>query len=86
MRDTGCTPRVPGLCRADGVLFCQLQKALHSCVQALKLWYEKLKKFLLGLGYVKYEVYHCVFKQLHGENVYLLLLYVDDILIMQKKE
>jgi hypothetical protein len=27
----------------DGVLYCKLHKALYSCVQASKLWYEKLQ-------------------------------------------
>jgi len=41
----------------DGNLCCKLAKALHGCVQALKLWYEKLKvgfqeeKFLICSAY-----------------------------------
>jgi hypothetical protein len=36
----------------DGVLYCMLLKALYRCVQASKLWYEKVSKFLESLGYV----------------------------------
>jgi len=35
----------------DGVLYCKLLKALYGCVQASKLWYEKVRKFLESLGY-----------------------------------
>ena len=32
---------------SDGVLYCRLKKALYGCVQASKLWYEKLRAFLI---------------------------------------
>jgi len=66
----------------DGVLYCKLLKALYGCVQALKLWYQKVSKFLESLGYVGGEVDPCVFRRVVGEKVYLLTLYVDDILLI----
>jgi predicted small secreted protein len=69
----------------DGVLHCKLLKALYGCVQASKLWYEKVRKFLERLGYVCGEVNPCVFCRVVGERVYLLTLYVDDILLIAEK-
>jgi hypothetical protein len=37
----------------DGVLYCKLLKSLCGCVQASKLWYEKVCMFLERLGYVR---------------------------------
>jgi len=68
-----------------GVLYCKLLKALYGCVQASKLWYEKVRKFLERLGYVRGEVDLCVFRRVIGEKVYLLTLYVDDILLIAEK-
>ena len=34
-----------------GYLFCRLLKALYGCVQANKLWFNQLVKFLQGEGY-----------------------------------
>jgi len=69
----------------DRVLYCKLLKALYGCVQASKLWYEKVRKFLESLGYVRGEVDPCVFRRVVGEKVYLLTLYVDDILLIAEK-
>jgi len=66
----------------DGVLYCKLLKALYGYVQASKLWYQKVSKFLESLGYVRGEVDPCVFRRVVGEKVYLLTLYVDDILLI----
>jgi hypothetical protein len=69
----------------DRVLYCKLLKALYGCVQASKLWYEKVRKFLESLGYVRGEVDPCVFRRVVGEKVYLLTLYVDDILLIAER-
>jgi hypothetical protein len=63
----------------DGMLYCRLKKALYVCVQASKLWYQQLCKFLEELGYEKSEVEACLFCKVIGEVVYILLVYVDDI-------
>jgi predicted small secreted protein len=69
----------------DGVLYCKLLKVLYKCVQASKLWYEKVRKFLDGLGYIRGEVNPCVFRRVVGDKVYLLTLYVDDILLIAER-
>lgn len=62
----------------DDVSYCKLLKALYRCVQASKLWYEKVHKFLQVLGYVQ-------FRRVVGDKVYLLTLYVDDILLIAEE-
>jgi hypothetical protein len=59
---------------------------LYGCVQASKLWYEKLRKFLQAQGYVRCDVDPCVLRRVVGSKVYLLLVYVDDILIIADAE
>jgi hypothetical protein len=66
----------------DGVLHCKLLKALYGCVQASKLWYLKLSKFLESEGYEKCEVDPCIFRKIEGEMVHLLVVYIDDVLII----
>ena len=50
----------------DGVLYCKLLKALYGCVQASKLWYQKVSKFLESLGYVRGEGDQSVFRRVVG--------------------
>jgi hypothetical protein len=68
----------------DGILYCRLKKVLYGCVQASKLWYEKLRSFLLRQGYVCSEVDPCLFRKVDGDSVYLLVVYVDDVLAVAK--
>jgi hypothetical protein len=62
--------------------YCKLKKALYGCVQAAKLWYEKLKLFLVEQGYVHGDVDPFVFRRVVNRKVYLLLVYIDDILLI----
>jgi len=64
----------------DGILYGKLLKALYGCVQASRLWYEKLKEVLIKLGYKQSETDPCIFCQVVGDRVFLLIVYVDDIL------
>jgi hypothetical protein len=70
---------------ADRVLYCKLKKALYGCVQASKLWYEKLRSFLYKQGYLCSEVDPCLFCRVVREDVYLLVVYVDDVLLVAKR-
>jgi hypothetical protein len=70
----------------DGLLYCKLLKAVYGCVQASKLWYEKLCAFLEREGYERSATDPCVFRKVEGQCVYVLLVYVDDILVCAKQE
>jgi hypothetical protein len=64
----------------DGCLYMEMLKAMYGCVQASALWYALIKKFLEDLGYVASEVDTCVFWKVVKGRIFILLLYVDDIL------
>jgi hypothetical protein len=65
-----------------GYLYCKLLKALYGCIQASKLWLNKLVKFLKADGYEQSPTDPCVLRKLVDGKLYLLLIYVDDILIL----
>jgi hypothetical protein len=70
----------------DGCLYTRMLKAICGCVHASALWYLEIKKFLEGLGYEASATDRCVFRRRVGERVFLLFLYVDDILALVDKE
>ncbi len=63
-----------------------IKKALYGCVQASKLWYKKICRFLEREGYKCREMDPCVFRKNVGEYVYTLLVYMDDILVSTKPD
>ena len=75
-------PAVKKYVTAEGILYCQLLKALYGCVQASKLWYNKLTKFLCSLGYEPSPTDPCVMRKIVGDKVWLLIIYMDDILVL----
>ncbi len=66
----------------DGLLYCKLLKALYGFVQASKLWFEKLTKFYHSEGYEHSPTDPCVMREIFGSDIWTLLFYVDDILIL----
>jgi hypothetical protein len=64
----------------DGCLYTILLKALYGCVQASALWYQLIRRFLEELLYVVSPTDPCVFVRQVGGRIFILLLYVDDIL------
>jgi hypothetical protein len=70
----------------DGRLYCKLLKALYGCVQASKLLFEKLMKVLREKGYQHSPTDPCVMRCVVGDVVYLLLIYVDDILLLVEQQ
>ena len=58
-------------------------KALYPrCIQASKLWFDKLTKFLKNKGYEQSPIDPCVLRRVVNNKVWLLLIYVDDILVI----
>ena len=74
-------PRLKAYLDDNGALYCKLKKALYGCVQALKLWYKQFCSFLQELSYERSDIDLCLFRKVIGERVYILLVYVDDILV-----
>ena len=55
-------------------------------MQASKLWYNKLTAFLRSLGYEHSPTDPCVLRRIVEDKVYLLTIYVDDILVLADEE
>jgi hypothetical protein len=58
----------------------KLSKALYGLKQASRVWYARLKTFLLEHGYVMGSVDKTLFTLNHGSDVLLVHIYVDDII------
>jgi hypothetical protein len=58
----------------------KLQKALYGLKQAPRAWYDRLRSFLLGHGYVMGSADKTLFTLKHGNDFLLVQIYVDDII------
>jgi hypothetical protein len=79
-------PDMTKMVEKDGCLYTRMLKAIYGCVHASALWYLEIRKFLEGLDYEGSETERCVFRKRVGERIFILLLYVDDILALVDKE
>ena len=70
----------------DSCLYTILLKAMYGCVQESALWYALIRSVIEGMNYTVSETDKCVFMKQVGDRVYLLLLYVDDILAVVDAE
>lgn len=60
---------------------CKLNKSIYGLKQAPRAWYEKLKGYLLQLGFQRSTSDFSIFFKKSDGSLLLLLVYVDDILI-----
>jgi hypothetical protein len=58
----------------------KLLKALYGLKQALRVWYARLKTFLLDHGYVMGSVDNTLFTLKHDNDFLLVQIYADDII------
>jgi hypothetical protein len=58
----------------------KLLKALYGVKQVPRVWYARLKTFLLEHGYVMGSVYKTLFTLNHGTDFSRVQIYVDDII------
>jgi len=73
-----CDPSLEEYVHHDGTLVCKLKKALYGCIQAAKLWNEKLTKFLKNDGFVANDYDPCVFNKSDNDEQITICLHVDD--------
>ena len=71
--------------QADGSIVTLLLKAMYGCVQASKLWYKLLIRVLTGVGYVVSETDPCVLRRVVDGMTFVILIYVDDLLIFASR-
>ena len=79
-------PQYTKYVNSKGCLFGKLLKALYGCIQASKLWFNNLVRFLKSEGYEHSPTDPCVMRKIEGKKIFLLLIYVDDILVIASRE
>ena len=62
-----------------------LNKALYGLKQAPRAWYDRLILFLKGKGYSRGEVDQTLFTKIKNSGVFLIQIYVDDIIFGSTK-
>jgi hypothetical protein len=63
-------------------LVCKLKKSLYGLKQSPRMWYQKFDTYILGLGFVRRRVDHCVYSKKVGNHFIYVVLYVDDMLLV----
>jgi hypothetical protein len=73
--------------REDGSIVVQLLRALYGLIESSVLWYDELSCTLQENGYAVNQFERCVFtKEERGEIVSIIGVFVDDLLILAKKD
>ena len=61
---------------------CRLRKALYGLKRAPRAWYSKIDSYLQQLGFEKSEGDSNLYYLVDGEDLIILVLYVDDLFII----
>jgi hypothetical protein len=68
-------------------LVCKLKKSLYGLKQSSTMWYPNFNTYIVGIGFSRSKVDHCVYFKLVGNHFIYVILYVDDMwLIGNNKE
>jgi hypothetical protein len=62
---------------------CKLQKSIYGLKQASRSWNMYFDEVVKGFGLVKNVEEPCIYKKVSGSAVIFLILYVDDILLIE---
>ncbi len=79
-------PELIAFVQHDGSITTKLLKAMYGCVQASRLWFDLLTKVLCSRGYRASETDPCVMRKVVDDLIFVVLIYVDDLLIFATKE
>jgi hypothetical protein len=60
---------------------CRLKRALYELKQAPRVWYEHIDSYLQVMGFVKSEADANLYYLVDGGEVFILVLYVDDLFL-----
>jgi hypothetical protein len=63
-----------------------LKKALYGLKQAPRAWYSRIDSYLLQMGFEKSEANPNLYYIVCGEDILILILYVDDLFITGGEE
>ena len=62
---------------------CKLQRSIYGLKQASRSWNTRFNDVIKTFGFIKNEEESCIFKKISGSAVVFLVLYVDDILLIE---
>jgi hypothetical protein len=62
---------------------CKLQKSIYGLKQASQSWNLRFDEVVKGFGFIQSEEEPCVYNKASGSYVVFLILYVDDILLIE---
>jgi hypothetical protein len=60
----------------------KLNKSLYGLKKSPRMWYQKFDTYIIGLGFVRSRVDHCVYSRKVGYHFIYVVLYVDDMLLV----
>ncbi|KAL0289496.1 UNVERIFIED_CONTAM: hypothetical protein Sradi_7072700 [Sesamum radiatum] len=62
---------------------CRLQRFIYSLKQASRSWNTRSDEVIRGYDFIKNDYDPCIYKKISGSSVAYLVLYVDDILLIE---
>jgi hypothetical protein len=63
-------------------MVCRLKNSLYGLKQSPRIWYQKFDTYMLGFGFTRSKVDHCVYFKLIDDHLIYLVFYVDDMLLI----
>ena len=60
---------------------CRLKKTLYGLKQSLRAWFGMLSYAMKGFGYKQAMTDHTLFFKRDGDDITLLIVYVDDMIV-----
>ena len=72
--------------KGNNELVCNLKKSLYGLKKSPRMWYQKFDTYILGLGFTRSKVDHCVYFKLVGDDFIYVVLYVDDMFSIGNNE
>jgi len=69
--------------KGEKKLVCKLKKSLYGLKQFPWMWYQKFDTYILGLGFVRSKVDHCVYCKQVGDHFIYVVLYFNDMLFVK---
>jgi Reverse transcriptase (RNA-dependent DNA polymerase) len=65
---------------------CRLKKSLYGLKQSPRVWFDRFRKVMVGMGYRQTNADHTVFFRRHEAHITVLAVYVDDMIISGNDE
>jgi hypothetical protein len=62
---------------------CMMKKSMYGLKQSPRMQYQKFDTCMLGLGFTRRKADHCVYFKLIGDHLIYLVLYMDDMLLIE---